>query len=289
MKVLFATDGFQPSLDALTALQRWLDPKDLSMTVLSVAPIASFSPEDLLVELDPKAVRTEAARELAGSTVTQLEKAGFTATMQVEAGHPGREIVRAASEGGHDLAVIGGGGTSWMKRHLLGSVSNYVVHSAPTPVLVVHEVSDREAVRILLAVDGSDHSDAAVDLVCRLVDPQRCSLAIASVVPLTEPVVVGVAGSVAVIPIGEERSGHAVAAAERAVEAAAERARKAGFEVEERILEGAPGPTIVGEARIGIFDLVALGARGHGRLHSLILGSVSDTVVRHCPATLIAR
>ena len=43
---------------------------------------------------------------------------------------------------------------------------------------------------------------------------------------------------------------------------------------------GSVGPTIADEARAGRYDLVAMGSRGRAGIQSLLLGSVSDHVVR---------
>ena len=50
---------------------------------------------------------------------------------------PGRATVELASDLHPDLIVIGSGGKGFFKRLFTGSVSDYVVHHAPCPVLVV--------------------------------------------------------------------------------------------------------------------------------------------------------
>jgi len=50
---------------------------------------------------------------------------------------PGRAIVELAIAERPDLLVIGSGGKGFFKRLFSGSVSDYVVHHAPCPVLVV--------------------------------------------------------------------------------------------------------------------------------------------------------
>jgi nucleotide-binding universal stress UspA family protein len=53
-------------------------------------------------------------------------------------GDPPRELLRAASEGDHDLIVMGSRGRGRVTAALLGSVSNRLMHASPVPVIIVH-------------------------------------------------------------------------------------------------------------------------------------------------------
>jgi nucleotide-binding universal stress UspA family protein len=47
-------------------------------------------------------------------------------------------LMRQIDKGCHDLVVIGSRGRGAMRSALLGSVSHYVLHHSPVPVLIVH-------------------------------------------------------------------------------------------------------------------------------------------------------
>jgi len=62
---------------------------------------------------------------------------GSTLEQSVEHGDPGVVLCERALDLGADVVVVGSRGRGAIRRALLGSVSTYVVHNAPCPVLVV--------------------------------------------------------------------------------------------------------------------------------------------------------
>ncbi|MDQ3785208.1 MAG: universal stress protein [Actinomycetota bacterium] len=63
----------------------------------------------------------------------------------------------------------------------------------------------------------------------------------------------------------------------------------AGFHARARTALGHPSEQLLHDAQAGDVALIALGVTGRGRARPPGMGSVSDQVVRHARATLVAR
>jgi len=65
-------------------------------------------------------------------------------------------LMRQLKDGRHDLVVMGSRGRGAVRATLLGSVSHYVLHHSPVPVLIVHAAESAED-----ASDGREQRPAA--------------------------------------------------------------------------------------------------------------------------------
>ncbi|XP_035824299.1 universal stress protein YxiE [Aplysia californica] len=66
----------------------------------------------------------------------RLRKSGVSARLMRLTGDAGHAIVKAADENKANLIITGSRGLGTVRRTLVGSVSNYVLHHAHCPVLV---------------------------------------------------------------------------------------------------------------------------------------------------------
>lgn len=293
MKVLYATDGMSPALEARSLLEWIADRERTEITVLSVAYAGIPALEHAIFQLDPLPDRRIAAMKIVDHAVDKLRHAGFAAKARVAEGLPAEEILRLIDDEWFDLTVMGGSVRSWAGRHLLGSVSNHVLHSSPSSVLVVHRVAAVEGrARILLATDGSRGADKAIQWLGEFADPDRCLVQTISVAPHPEVYFHAVPGTVTPgepVAVRSDLVDKASAWATRTAERAADHLRDRGFTVESQGVLGEPLETIIKEAESGSYALVALGARGLTAWERTRLGSVSDQVARHVDAAFIAR
>jgi nucleotide-binding universal stress UspA family protein len=139
--------------------------------------------------------------------------------------------------------------------------------------------------RILVAVDGSELSDRALDHAAGLARAMAgTTLHVVSVLPP-----VRVYGEVKVY--ASEQHMHELAAmqAMKPLEAARERLAKAGVDAEFEELEGDPAETIARRAAELGCESIVMGTHGRGRVTHLVLGSVAQRVVHlaSVPVTLV--
>ncbi|MBX3304610.1 MAG: universal stress protein [Nitrospira sp.] len=135
-KVLLAVEG---SEDA-ARLQAWLTAhpfkNPVSLTVLSVVSSPPVTSEHGMVEQDvAHEERTLKARQSVDETVKALNGPRFTASADVRGGDPIELICEVGK--GYDLIVVGSHGRTGVRRFLMGSVSEEIVHRADRSVLVV--------------------------------------------------------------------------------------------------------------------------------------------------------
>jgi nucleotide-binding universal stress UspA family protein len=147
VKVMIATDG---SVAAVEATKRAVEllRADAEIVLLTVIPEKEDPMETAGGIEGPALTEEEAEREfteghLAGEQALQTtaEALGHPADTRLAPAEaePGHAIVDIAHETQPDLLVIGSSGKSLFKRLFTGSISDYVVHHAPCPVLVIRQ------------------------------------------------------------------------------------------------------------------------------------------------------
>ena len=139
--------------------------------------------------------------------------------------------------------------------------------------------------RILVPVDFSEHSDRAVDYAAMLAEKLDASLHLLHVVDVPT-VPVPWTGELYGLTLPELEPG-LVAEAQRQVGEAVERLKDAGMtSVHGEVRTGLTAATIVTVA-LNSFDLIVMGSHGHGRVHSALLGCVSQKVLHASPIPVL--
>jgi nucleotide-binding universal stress UspA family protein len=138
--------------------------------------------------------------------------------------------------------------------------------------------------KILLAVDGSDHSNRVARHVVRLV--QGCAdyqvILLNVQAPIDAPEVLGHMPVREIEAMQETRGGDAMASARAVLESA-------GIAYVPAVALGLVAETIARNAAESNCDTIVIGTHGAGALRSALMGSVTTEVIRlaDCPVTVV--
>ncbi len=133
--------------------------------------------------------------------------------------------------------------------------------------------------KVLLAVDGSHHSQLAVAAVAERPWPEGTIVQVLTVIHAAAPLAIDPAFLLAaahVEQIAEQRRRSSAV-----VESAADeiRTKSPDLTVTTKAVEGNPKDAILEEAREWDADLIVVGSHGYGRFKRMVLGSVAGAVV----------
>ncbi|MGA3054832.1 MAG: universal stress protein [Candidatus Korobacteraceae bacterium] len=134
--------------------------------------------------------------------------------------------------------------------------------------------------KILVGYDGSPLAEKAVDLAIRFGICQKSAVSVLAVARLPEP-----ATSVELEAVLDDAREHFEIGLKRVVE----RGQAHGVEIGTDIVVGHPGEQIIHRAETEQVDLIIVGRRGTSLFQKMMLGSVSERVLRyaHCPVLLV--
>jgi len=152
MKILLPVDGSDFSLEAVRfAIRMAADGLRAEVVLANVQEPATLY--ELIVAHNAdviEQVSAEAGLHALQSAQVLLDAAGIAYEKEVAQGDPAHTIVDIAERFECDLIVMGARGQSGLRRSLMGSVSNEVLHASPVPVVIakpleVLEVDDAPA------------------------------------------------------------------------------------------------------------------------------------------------
>jgi nucleotide-binding universal stress UspA family protein len=230
------------------------------------------------------AVAEQAEMQLAAAARQLLDAWGVQPQTSLLTGQPLQEIQAAAAQA--DLLVLGGRGDHFVRDVTIGTTADRLLRCAATPLLVVKAAPTASYGRVLVLVDFSPASQAALEAAARVAPGAALRLLHAFDLPFE--------GKLRVAGVGEEQIEHYRA-----------QGRQEAMEQFRRMLDGNPAgerATLAiehGNVRLEFLraveefrpDLVAIGKQGQGFLSDLLLGSVTRIVLAEagCDVLVVPR
>ncbi|HYM00148.1 MAG TPA: universal stress protein, partial [Blastocatellia bacterium] len=288
MKLLIPID-FSPSTNAVidhVTSRPW--PEGTQALVFHVVDVFGIGAG--LVHIAPFLEKeSEDANKLAAEAAHRISACGIKVNTQVVTGHPAGSIPACAKEWGADLVLVGSHGQSGLVRFLLGSVAKAVVRNAPCSVEIVRPgpvPSVRgKGIKVLLAADGSEYSQAAAESIARRPWPKGSEfrvIAVAQTLPLASEPWAWYAQPQTL----EELRETIMTAAKDALNRALAVLNEAGLNATGSVVAGDPKSCILDEAEQWAANLIVLGSHGRRGLDRLLLGSVAEAVAMHAKCSV---
>ena len=285
-RFLLATDG-SPEAERALGIAAMLSEKlgaELHLVCVEPMPDPYSWPEARMMspELrgDIRERAEEAARELLEGQVEKLEEMDLKVSgAHAVAGRPDTEIVRVAEEVGAGLVVLGSRGLGPVRRAVMGSVSLSVVHHSHGSVLVVRGEGGGLPGPILLAVDGSEQARVAAEAAAEISASTGSGLHVAFVMPTAEHLY---GHHYYTRELQESIREQAEDDVRKFLEDQVGWLEGRGGKVEDtHMAVGRPDAEVVRLAEELGAGLTVVGSRGLGGVRRALVGSISDSVVRH--------
>jgi nucleotide-binding universal stress UspA family protein len=279
MKVLYAYDGSRCADEVADDLKRAGLPKTTEVLVFSATEL--WLPPPSMLDVMGGAPPHHGERELTSATALALSACDrlrtafpdWNVSSKGDLGDPAARILDEATSWRADLIVLGSHGHTALGRLVLGSVSQKVANEAPCSVRVARVSEPKSGpVRLVLAMNGSIGSDAAVDEVARRSWPEGTTVEM-----------VAFCGPYASLG-GEIERG--IAHIHEIHARAADRLKSTGLSVTSTVREGVPKRDLAETARRLDADCIFLGTRDLNKIGRFLLGSVSTAVLNRAPCSV---
>jgi nucleotide-binding universal stress UspA family protein len=229
-------------------------------------------------------VEDELAANAATSIREELERVGKSAEgveieQRVVKDDAGGALVGLSADA--DLLVVGSRGRGAVASAMLGSVSQACLHHASCPVAVVHVAHYSEHSRLVVGVDGSQGSAAALEWA--FAEARLRGVAVHALCAYQEPW--GLSGGVVRSPEAVQELRQALRQNAAQVVESVERAAPEDVAITGETVAAPAGHALVAAASDA--DMLVLGTRGRGGFASLTLGSVSRYCASHAGGVVV--
>jgi len=194
-------------------------------------------------------------------------------------------ILEFASDNNIDLIIMGTHGRRGIEHLLLGSVAEEVVRMSTCPVLTVRETKQTRALEtvnnILVPVDFSDHSEKALAYATEIAQSYNSRLQVLHIIEDTMHPAFSLTGKSSIFDLIPGIEEDCRKRTEKMLKEVVPDKVNSNVYVQ----GGQPASDIIKFARENSTDLIVIATHGLTGLEHMLLGSVTEKVVRmaHCP------
>ncbi|MCC6585505.1 MAG: universal stress protein [Bryobacterales bacterium] len=296
MNLLIAVDELSGPESALADLQRAGLPQQADAVVLCVADVIlpasdrlneQPAPKYLVDDIEKARARgmqaVDQARSAATGAQQMIQRAfpDWTVRAEALADSPAWAIVRRAEEVRADLIVVGSHTRSALRRLMLGSVSQSVLHNASTSVRISRHPARQDDAPIHLVAGEDGSADALAALLAIASRNWRHGT--------TVHLVTAVDQVVAAQALGPDARAQGSDWVHQLNSRSVAKLCAAGLTVSPVVAHGEPRKILLEEAERLNADCIFVGARGLRGIERLLLGSVSSAIAAraHCSVEVV--
>ena len=286
-KLLIPLDGSRTAEKALPYARYLAQDKNVAIKLLAVVDVANMATHmtaDRALHLDTMvedAVRTSEKylEAIAGTLPSAKIKT------VVETGRPEEVIIEKAAAEEDTLITMATHGRSGMNRWLLGSVAEKVLRGASDPVLLIRAREDSRAEdepklkSLIVPLDGSDLAERVLPAAIELAKQRDLEIVLVRTYNIPTTAYAGVEGYA--LPMDDLLKGMREEACEYLENKVADVKKLGAAKVSFSAKEGLAADEIISFAKNIPGGLIAMSTHGRSGLRRWVLGSVTETVVRH--------
>ena len=289
-KILFPTDFSKCAEQALAHAVFLAEESRAEIHVLHVITIFQDQPSVVSNEI---AETKEMVKKLKDVAEKQLNKIlnshssdDVKITTEIKRGiSAAPAILEYASDNNIDLIVMGTHGRRGLGHLLLGSAAEEVVRLAPCPVFTIRELKEPKSVmqvnNILVPVDFSNHSQKALSYASEIAQSYNAQLQVLHIIEETMHPAFSVTGKSSIFDLVPGIKDDSRKRIEKMIkEFVSDKVKSKVF-----VQGGRAANDIIKFAKENSTDLIVIATHGLTGLEHMLLGSVTEKVVRmaHCP------
>jgi nucleotide-binding universal stress UspA family protein len=286
-KLLVPLDGSKAAEKALPYARYLAQDENLVIELLAVVDVASMATHmtaERALHLDTMVDDAVRASEKYLQTIAGTLPAAKIKSV-VESGRPEEVIIEKAAAGQNTLITMATHGRSGMNRWLLGSVAEKVLRGTTDPVLLIRArenttIEDGPTLKSLIVpMDGSELAERVLPTAIELAKQRNLEIVLIRAYNIPTTAYAGVEGYA--LPIDDLLKDMREEAREYLENKAAD-VKKLGIgRVSFTVKEGLAADEIISFAKTLPGGLIAMSTHGRSGVRRWVLGSVTETVVRH--------